>query len=141
MDIVIVVKLDRITRSVVDANCILRRLQDENVRFASIEESINTDSAMGRFTLNLFAFLAQLERETTSERTKATLKHLKETGQKYCREVFMDAEVIDKMKRLRDSGFSYSGIAATLNYDGVATARGGSWRACSVQKILARAAI
>jgi len=106
------------------------------VQFASIEESINTSSPMGRFTLNLFASLAQLERETTSERTKATLRHLKETGQKYCREVFSDQEVIDKMRSLRVSGLSYEAIADALNADGIPTARGGRWQGATVYKIL-----
>lgn len=80
IDIVLVYKLDRFTRSVKDLNEVLEVFNDRNVSFKSATESIDTSSATGRMILNMIGTAAQWERETISERVKDVLTKMREKG-------------------------------------------------------------
>src|SRR5690606_7617417 len=79
-DVVIVWKLDRLGRSLRDLIDIVMSLNERDISFISIKDSINTETATGRFTFNLFAALAEFEREIISERTKAGLQSARARG-------------------------------------------------------------
>lgn len=69
-DKIIVLKLDRISRSVVDLENIIQELQSNNCGFESASEKIDTTSAMGLMFIRLLGIFAQFERERISERIK-----------------------------------------------------------------------
>lgn len=71
---VIVYKLDRLSRKVIDTLSLIEKFESAHVAFHSIMEKIDTQSAMGRFFLNITASLAQMERDLISERTKDVLQ-------------------------------------------------------------------
>lgn len=73
-DLVAVWKLDRLGRSLRHLVNILNEFNHLGVQFVSLSDNINTSTAHGRFTFNLFASFAEFERELISERTKAGLK-------------------------------------------------------------------
>jgi site-specific DNA recombinase len=75
IDAVVVYKLDRIFRSTVDALETTKAFDKWGVSFHSIEETLDTRSAMGRFFFTLTAALAEMERRLIGERTKAALAH------------------------------------------------------------------
>src|SRR4030043_1815528 len=75
IDAVVVYKLDRIFRSTVDALETTKAFDKWGVSFHSIEETLDTRSAMGRFFFALTAALAEMERRLIGERTKAALSH------------------------------------------------------------------
>ena len=75
VDAIIVYKLDRIFRSTVDALETTKIFDKWGVSFHSIEETLDTESAMGRFFFTLTAALAEMERRIIGERTKAALAH------------------------------------------------------------------
>lgn len=75
VDAIVVYKLDRIFRSTVDALETTRMFDKWAVSFHSIEETLDTQSAMGRFFFTLTAALAEMERRIIGERTKAALAH------------------------------------------------------------------
>ena len=77
---IIVHKLDRISRSVTDFLNLLRRFQDLNVEFVSLNERFDTSTAQGRMALTILLAVAQMERELTSERTKATMRYRASQG-------------------------------------------------------------
>ena len=77
---VVVAKLDRLTRSVRDLGYLIDDLFD-GVALASVEESLDTSGAGGRFVLNILGAVAQWERETISERTRNTLRYKRERGE------------------------------------------------------------
>jgi site-specific DNA recombinase len=81
-DTVLVVKLDRLTRSVVDLNLMLRDFQRWNLGLTSIEETVDTTSATGKLFVNLVACVSQWERETTGERTKSGMTQLRAQGRR-----------------------------------------------------------
>jgi len=77
---VIVYKIDRITRSLSDFLELWKVFEEHNVEFISLHEKFDTTTAVGRAMLKLILVFAELEREQTSERTKATMRHRAEQG-------------------------------------------------------------
>ena len=75
IDAVIVYKLDRLSRRVLDTLNLIDLMKKHKVVFHSITDSIDTKTAMGKFFLNIMASLAQMERDLISERTKDALRH------------------------------------------------------------------
>jgi site-specific DNA recombinase len=137
---VVVYKLDRMFRSTVDALETTRRFEELGVAFHSIEETIDTKSAMGRFFFTLIAALAEMERGLIGERTKAALQHKKRNGDVwgpipygYKRNIDKilpdetEQTLIQEIDQLRQSGTSYSEIARCLNGRGVKTKKGRRW--------------
>ncbi len=72
-DTVIVWKLDRLGRSLANLINLVEELNKLGVHFMSLNDNIDTQTATGRFTFNVFASLAEFEREIIEERTKAGL--------------------------------------------------------------------
>jgi len=80
IDVVVVVKLDRLTRSVRDLGYLLEDLLSD-VSLAAVEESLDSATANGKMVINMLATVAQWEREATSERTKKILDYKKSIGE------------------------------------------------------------
>lgn len=70
VDCVIVYKVDRLSRSLLDFLRVMETFEKHGVSFVSVTQQFNTTSSMGRFTLNILLSLAQFEREIISERTR-----------------------------------------------------------------------
>ena len=75
-----IAKLDRLTRSTRDLADLLELIQKYDVDLISVGESLDTSTAAGRMVINMLAAVAQWERETISERTKAALAERKARG-------------------------------------------------------------
>ncbi|PKN67573.1 MAG: recombinase [Deltaproteobacteria bacterium HGW-Deltaproteobacteria-15] len=82
IDAVVVYKLDRFFRSTTDALETTKEFEKWGVSFHSIEETLDTRSAMGRFFFTLTAALAEMERRLIGERTKAALSHKRSRNEK-----------------------------------------------------------
>lgn len=80
IDIIIVYKLDRLTRSLLDFAQLVARLDKAGVSFVSITQSFNTTTSMGRLTLNMLLSFAQFEREVTAERIRDKITASKAKG-------------------------------------------------------------
>ncbi len=70
VDIVVVYKVDRLTRSLMDFARIVETFDGNNVSFVSVTQAFNTTNSMGRLTLNVLLSFAQFEREVTGERIR-----------------------------------------------------------------------
>jgi DNA invertase Pin-like site-specific DNA recombinase len=79
-DTVVVWKLDRLGRSLRDQIDLVAEFQNRGVDFISLQDGINTATSTGRFTFNIFASLAEFEREIIKERTEAGLVAAKARG-------------------------------------------------------------
>ena len=75
VDQVVVTAIDRLSRSLIDFYELHRVLEECGVRFYSLKEKFDTNSAMGRAMLKIVLVFAELEREQTAERTRTTLYH------------------------------------------------------------------
>jgi|SRR5665647_552548 len=80
-DLIIVVKLDRLSRCSKDINKLVEDFEKWGVTLHSITEKIDLSNAMGRFLFGLIRDLAQMEKDLISERTIASLAKKKEEGQ------------------------------------------------------------
>lgn len=130
----VVVKMDRLTRSVRDLADLLDEFQDEKRALLSVNEQIDTRSASGRLVLRVMTSVAEWEREAIAERTATAMRHLADRGRytggrvPYGYELAEDGEtlrlcaseqeVIATARRLRADGFSLRAIAEALAQGG-----------------------
>lgn len=70
VDVIVVYKVDRLTRSLADFAKLIEMLDEHKVSFVSVTQQFNTTSSMGRLTLNVLLSFAQFEREVTGERIR-----------------------------------------------------------------------
>ncbi|MCB9980294.1 MAG: recombinase family protein [Rhodospirillales bacterium] len=80
VDMVVVYKIDRLSRSLFDFLGMVRFFDEHNVSFVSVTQDLNTSSAMGRLVLNILQSFAQFEREIASERIKDKIALSKKRG-------------------------------------------------------------
>lgn len=79
-DVLVVTKLDRLARSISDLVAIMADLREKGVGFKSLGEGMDLSSPQGRLQMNLFASIAEFERELIVERTKEGLAHARAQG-------------------------------------------------------------
>jgi DNA invertase Pin-like site-specific DNA recombinase len=80
IDIVVVYKVDRLTRSLLDFSKLVDAFDEAGVSFVSVTQSFNTTTSMGRLTLNMLLSFAQFEREVTAERIRDKIAASKAKG-------------------------------------------------------------
>jgi len=80
IDVVVVYKVDRLTRSLSDFAKIVEIFDKRNVSFVSVTQQFNTTTSMGRLTLNILLSFAQFEREVTGERIRDKIAASKKKG-------------------------------------------------------------
>jgi DNA invertase Pin-like site-specific DNA recombinase len=149
VDAVVVYKIDRMFRSVIDALITTKKFDKLGIAFHSIVEAVDTKSAMGWHFFTITASYAELERKLIGERTKAALQHKKANGEvwgpvpfgfkRVRRKIIPDkAEqgTIKKVLRLRKMGFNYSQISRKLNKLGLRTKKGNTWFPQTVKNIV-----
>lgn len=80
IDIIVVYKVDRLTRCLSDFALIIKRLDAAGASFVSVTQQFNTSNSMGRLTLNVLLSFAQFEREVTAERIRDKVDASKKKG-------------------------------------------------------------
>ena len=80
IDVVVVYKVDRLTRSLADFAKIVEIFDKRGVSFVSVTQQFNTTTSMGRLTLNILLSFAQFEREVTGERIRDKIAASKKKG-------------------------------------------------------------
>src|SRR5216110_3255556 len=80
MDIIVVYKVDRLTRSIADFARLVEIFDAQGVSFVSVNQQFNTTSSMGRLTLNVLLSFAQFEREVTAERIRDKIAAISATS-------------------------------------------------------------
>jgi DNA invertase Pin-like site-specific DNA recombinase len=113
-DVVVVWKLDRLSRKLADLIAIIQLFHRQGASFRSLTESISTSGPMGEFTLHILGAVAQFERALIRERTKAGLARARTAGRVGGRRpTFTDAQ-IRAAKELRASGASWKDAANSI---------------------------
>ena len=138
-------------RCTTDALETTRQFEACGVAFHSLHETIDTESAMGKFFFTLLAATAEMERGLISERTKAVLNHKRDQGFVYgpvpfgCRrdgDVLIshkgEERTIELMLKLRAQGWNYSRIARELNDLGHRTKSVGQFYPQTVKNVIQR---
>jgi site-specific DNA recombinase len=80
VDCVVVYKVDRLSRSLLDFASMMRSFDDRGISFVSVTQQFNTGSSMGRLVLNVLLSFAQFEREIISERTRDKIAATRRKG-------------------------------------------------------------
>lgn len=96
VDTIVVYKLDRISRSLLDFATVMNRLTKAGVGFVSVTQNFSTADAVGRMTLNLLATFAEFEREQIGERTRDKLAASRRRGRWTGGQVPIGYRVVDK---------------------------------------------
>jgi DNA invertase Pin-like site-specific DNA recombinase len=147
---VIVVKLDRATRSVRDLADLLDLFAKHNTALISVAETLDTSTAGGRMVVNMLGVISQWEREAIAERTATALAHKRQHRAAYSRTPFgyvrdgndlvtdaTEQAALSEAVRMDKAGSSFREIAAMLTARGVQPKRGGGvWYASSVRAML-----
>lgn len=80
IDVVVVYKIDRLSRSLMDFSKLVEVFDRNGVTFVSVTQSFNTTTSMGRLTLNILLSFAQFEREVTAERIRDKIRASRQKG-------------------------------------------------------------
>ena len=152
-DALLVVKLDRLTRSVRDLGELVERyFATSRWSLLSVSEQIDTRTAAGRLVLNVLASVAQWEREATGERTSAAMKHKAAqrefTGGEerygfrlaadgvHLEEQPAEQELLRVARELRQAGRSLRAVAFELDQRGLKSRRGKTFAPSQVRCLL-----
>lgn len=137
-DVLIVAKLDRLARSLIDFASIMERARRRGWAIVCLDLGTDTSSATGELTAHVLAAFAQHERRLISERTRDALRVKKARGARLGRPVVLADDVRARIAAERAEGRSLRAIAEGLNADAVPTAQGGArWYGSTVRSVLA----
>jgi site-specific DNA recombinase len=147
----LIFKLDRLTRDTGDLTALLRRHFTDAYDLISVSEQIDTRTASGRMTVMLLTTVAQWERETISERTKAALSLKKKRGE-FCggepplgwrragkarlAPCPKEQDAIVLARAMRGRGQSLREIGQLLDQEVGPTRGGGAWSPASVSRLI-----
>ncbi|MFC1593916.1 recombinase family protein [Candidatus Omnitrophota bacterium] len=150
VEMVLVTKVDRITRRIKDLIDLLELFEEHDVKFKSLTQPIDTSSAMGRGFLNMLGVFAEMERGMVSERVGEDMRHRAKKGKwnggvvpyGYAlkdKKLFIhedEAEIIKSIYKKYSELESLRGVTQWLNDNGRRTRNGKSWAAASISRIL-----
>lgn len=136
---IVVAKLDRLSRSLIDFAHLKDRARDENWNLVALDLGIDLSTINGRFMAGQMAVAAEWEREIISQRTKDALAVKRSQGVRLGRPPSTDAALERRVHRLRAKGHSLKAIADRFNRERVPTLRGGSeWRPSTIHRVVRR---
>lgn len=139
-DGLVVAKLDRLSRSIVNASNIIESAQAQGWSLVILDLGVDLTTAAGRMQAMMLVNFAQYERELISERTKAALAAKKGRGERIGRPRAATASVVRRIVRDRDAGWTYDAIASALTAEKVLSPLGKpTWQPSTVRRIYASA--
>jgi len=139
-DTLVVSKLDRLSRSLVDFAGLMDRASREHWALIALDLNVDTSTPAGEAMAAMLATFAQFERRLIGERTKSALAIKKAAGVRLGRPRLIPEEIVARIVAERSSGATLRAIADRLNRDGVPTAmRGRQWWVATLQGVLSQA--
>ena len=130
-----VAKLDRLSRSAIDAILLAEWFDAANARLVALDINLDTSTPGGRMVFSMLGVMAEWERATITQRTRDGLAAVRAKGLPISRPAVADQpELHRRIADMRERGETFQSIADQLNREGVPTIRGGAeWRPSSVQ--------
>jgi len=136
---IVVAKLDRLSRSLVDFAGLLVEAQSSGFNLVALDLGVDLSTPAGEFLASVMASAAQWERRIIGQRTKDALAIRREQGVKLGRPPLPKDALGRRVALMRKRGMTLQAIADSLNAEGVAPLRGGQeWRPSSVRAVLGR---
>ena len=135
-DILVVAKLDRLSRSLADFANLVARAKKKRWQLLILDVGLDLSTPTGELMANMLAAFAQFERALISQRTREALAAKKAQGVKLGRPSTVPSDVVWEIANMRERGYSYQRIADALNESAVRTPQGGKrWRDTSVRAV------
>jgi DNA invertase Pin-like site-specific DNA recombinase len=136
-DVLVVSKLDRLSRSLIDFAQTMATAQREGWALVALDLGVDTATPGGEMMANVLASFAQYERRIIGQRTRDGLAAKKAAGVKLGRRSTLPLEVVERILEAHQAGDTLAAIARELEADGVATGQGGlRWYPASVRAVL-----
>lgn len=135
-----VAKLDRLSRSVLDFSRLVAQARSEGWNIVSLDLGVDLSTPNGKFMANVMASFAELEREIIGQRTSEALRAKQREGVILGRRPILDSKLRKRLREEREAGRSYQKIADQLNDEGIPTALGKTWYRATVKAALEIAA-
>lgn len=152
--ILVVYSLSRFSRSVKDTLALTERLDRSNAHLASLSESLDTSSAVGRMVFKMLSTLAEFEKDVLSERTRNALGHMRRTNRRISAKIPFgytladdgdtllpnanEQSAIGRIVERRSQGMTLAAIAQSMETEKVKTREGGRWYPATIAAILDR---
>jgi DNA invertase Pin-like site-specific DNA recombinase len=136
-DVLVVAKLDRLSRSMLDFCLLLDQARREGWSLVILDLGIDLTTASGEVMAHVAAAFAQFERRLIGQRTRDALAEKRKAGVRLGRPSVLTADVVAGITAARGAGQTLSAIADSLNADGVSTAHEGAcWYPSTVAAVL-----
>ena len=133
----VVAKLDRLSRSVIDAAQTIELARREGWNLVALDLGVDFSTAAGTAMAQMTAVFAELERRLIGERTRAALAVKKAQGIRLGRPPVLEEQLRGRIRQERTRGLTLRAIAERLNAEGVATGHGGQrWHPSTVRYVL-----
>jgi len=133
----VVAKLDRLSRSMLDFTAVMATAQKEGWALVALDCAVDTTTPAGEAMAHVLATFAQFERRLIGQRTKEALAAKRAAGVRLGRPRRLADELVGRIVDERESGRSLRVIAQRLDDDSVPTAHGGArWHASTVRAVL-----
>jgi DNA invertase Pin-like site-specific DNA recombinase len=133
----VVAKLDRLSRSMLDFAGLMDRAQRQSWALVALDCAVDTSTPGGEAMANILATFAQFERRLIGERTRAAMQAKKAAGAVFGRPRQVPEQIVARIRKEREAGRPLRAIADGLNAANVPTAQGGAqWWASSVRAVL-----
>jgi DNA invertase Pin-like site-specific DNA recombinase len=126
-DTLVVAKVDRLSRSLLDFASLMDRATREHWVLVALDLGMDSTTPSARMMANILAVFAQFERDLIGQRTRDALRQKAAQGIKLGRHYTMAEDTRARIVAERQAGATFSGIARRLTEDGVPTAQGGRW--------------
>ena len=152
--ILVVYSLSRFSRSVRDTLALADQLERAGANLASLSESLDTSTPVGRMFFQLMSVLSEFERNQLRQRTTSAMSHLRQHNKRISYKIPLgydlakdgstlqpnqrEQSVISRIVEQRQTGMTLSAIAHGLADDKVATKQGGQWKPNTVLAIIRR---
>lgn len=138
-DALVVAKLDRLSRSLLDFAVLMERSRREKWALIALDLGVDTSTPAGEVMASVLASFAQFERRLIGERTTVALAARRAAGQRLGRPSHLDPATEVVIRKLRAGGKSFASIADELNASGTPTGQGGRrWYASTVRAVSQR---
>jgi DNA invertase Pin-like site-specific DNA recombinase len=136
-DALMVAKLDRLSRSLLDFAGLMERARCQEWALVALDLGVDTSTPAGEMMANVLATFAQFERRMIGQRTKDALAQKRAAGVRLGRPRNLSDRVVERIITDRANGLTLQAIADKLNVEKVPTAQGGAlWRPSSVRAVL-----
>src|SRR5205823_11558201 len=125
----VVGKLDRLSRSMIDFTALMGRATREGWALVALDCAVDTTTPAGEAMAHVLATFAQFERRLIGQRTREALAQKKAQGVRLGRPQSISPQLARRIRSMRTRGMTLQAICDKLNAEGVPTARGGAvWR-------------